>query len=307
MKKLVMSLLMSAVITMSFFTACKTTTSTSSATSTTESVTTTQIVSTSSTATSTQANWWDKFGTPQYRGTITFATGNLMGVNFDVYNFVGAQLDFWYEALFEPSWTVDRNIWSMTGMFYPDEVQTGNLAESWEINDLTTITVHLRQGVHWQNKAPVNGRELVASDVQAHYDRLLGTGGGYTQKAPAYAGLTATWDSVTATDKYTVVFKFKKGSAQNLQATSDRMANNEIEAPEWVALGGGPSTTTSNNAASPLTDWKTVVGSGPWTLTDLISGSSWKFSKNPDYWGHDPTLSPKPATLCRYPYDGHYP
>jgi ABC-type transport system substrate-binding protein len=42
---------------------------------------------------------------------------------------------------------------------------TGELAERWETPDPTTIIYHLRQGVKFHNKPPVNGRELTADDV----------------------------------------------------------------------------------------------------------------------------------------------
>jgi ABC-type transport system substrate-binding protein len=46
-----------------------------------------------------------------------------------------------------------------------------DLAERWEQPDDTTYIFHLRQGVKWHNKPPVNGRELVAEDVKFTYDR----------------------------------------------------------------------------------------------------------------------------------------
>jgi len=48
-----------------------------------------------------------------------------------------------------------------------------DLAERWESPDDTIYGFHLRQGVTWQNKPPVNGRELVAEDVKFTYDRFL--------------------------------------------------------------------------------------------------------------------------------------
>src|SRR5262252_2123467 len=48
-----------------------------------------------------------------------------------------------------------------------------DLAERWEELDDTTYVFHLRQGVKWHNKPPVNGRELVAEDVKFTYDRFL--------------------------------------------------------------------------------------------------------------------------------------
>jgi len=59
------------------------------------------------------------------------------------------------------------------------EVQPGtfivepDLAERWESPDDTTYIFHLRQGVKWHNKPPVNGRELVAEDVKFSFDRFL--------------------------------------------------------------------------------------------------------------------------------------
>src|SRR5712692_3541407 len=48
-----------------------------------------------------------------------------------------------------------------------------DLAERWESPDDTTSIFHLRKGVKWHNKPPVNGRELVAEDVKFSFDRFL--------------------------------------------------------------------------------------------------------------------------------------
>ena len=60
-----------------------------------------------------------------------------------------------------------------------------DLAERWEAPDDTTYVFHLRKGVKWHNKPPVNGRELVAEDVQFTFDRFLAEQG---ESAPLYAG-----------------------------------------------------------------------------------------------------------------------
>jgi ABC-type transport system substrate-binding protein len=54
-----------------------------------------------------------------------------------------------------------------------------DLAERWEDLDDTTYVFHLRQGVKWHHKPPLNGRELVAEDVKFTYDRFM------TEKANA--------------------------------------------------------------------------------------------------------------------------
>jgi peptide/nickel transport system substrate-binding protein len=221
----------------------------------------------------TQANWWDKFGTPQYGGTITYRLPQ-MAHNFDVSSFIGGEVDIYYETLFTKNWTLDRKIFGFTTSFTPDEYSAGLLAQTWEQPDAQTIIVHLHQGVHWQDKPPVNGRELTADDIVQHYDRILGTGSGYTNPNPNYGFLTGNWESVTATDKYTVVFKFKRPSGLAFNSIADTMQINAIEAPEYVKQGD-------------LQNWKNAVGTGPWILTDFIDGTSLTYSKNSNYWGHD--------------------
>ena len=36
-----------------------------------------------------------------------------------------------------------------------------------------------------------------------------------------------------------------------------------------------------------VTDWRNLVGTGPFELTDWTEGSSITYSKNPGYWGYD--------------------
>lgn len=304
-KILLFGMLITVLISVSLLAACnKASTTTQSGATKTQATTTTPQTTVNTSIPTTQANWWDKFGTPQYGGEITLSTGSLIA-NFDNYNFIGADADYWYESLFEPSWTLDRSEWDMNNMFIPDQYWSGLIAESWQMNDPQTLTVKIKQGVKWQNKPPVNGREFTAYDVQAHYDRILGTGGGYTWKAPMFAGMTTTWESVKATDKYTVVFKFTIPSGGTaFQNVADRWAMNEFEAPEWVALGGPPTPPVPDTggggspasgppappppASGPLGDWKQVVGTGAWMLTDFTPGSAMEFSRNPDYWNTDP-------------------
>jgi len=68
----------------------------------------------------------------------------------------------------------------------PDLVYSkGALAESWEVSpDGLAVTFHIRKGVHFHNKPPVNGRELTANDVKYCFDRLLGIGSGFTEPTP---------------------------------------------------------------------------------------------------------------------------
>src|SRR5205814_10507027 len=49
----------------------------------------------------------------------------------------------------------------------------GDLAESWTQPSETTYVFKLRKGVKWQNKPPVNGRELTADDVVFSVNQFL--------------------------------------------------------------------------------------------------------------------------------------
>jgi len=237
---------------------------------TTATAATTTSISTTSTAT--KANWWDKFGEPQYGGTLTYRLYAVFN-NFDNYTAQGSIYNVWLETLWAWNWAVDRDMYSFKIMYTPDEYMQGNLAESWELSDPQTITVHLRQGVKWQNKAPVNGREFTAYDVLEHYDRVLGTGSGYTKPAPpSYAMTTNAYDKVTAVDKYTVQIKFKKPGLILSTAMGDLSF---IEAPESVKAEGG------------MAAFKNAVGTGPWIPNEYIDSTSLTCVKNPDYWRYD--------------------
>src|SRR5215813_7482262 len=75
-----------------------------------------------------------------------------------------------------------------------------DLAERWEAPDDTTYIFHLRQGVRWHNKPPVNGRELVAEDVKFTFDRFLTVDGNPERQ------LLESVDRIEVVDRYTVKF-----------------------------------------------------------------------------------------------------
>jgi peptide/nickel transport system substrate-binding protein len=284
-RKILFIILALVLIVIPISVACKSTTTSSTDTSGTTVVPTTQTTITTSaspastsvtttTATVTQSNWWDKFGEPQYGGTINFRFGSI-SPTWDVSSFMGAELTLYFETMAMGNWTMDRSVCDFKG-WIPSQYRVGSLAESWEQNDPQTFTFHIRPGIHWQNKAPVNGRELTAYDIEEHYARLLGTGHGYTVGSPMFAPRLSNWSSVTATDKSTIVIKVKKPSIQTLEQMLEGGAQNRIEAPEAVKAEGGE-----------LKDWTKAIGTGPWMLTEYVEGNLVTFTKNPDYWGYD--------------------
>ena len=74
----------------------------------------------------------------------------------------------------------------------------GALAESWEISsDNLTYTFKIRQGVHFHDKAPVNGREMTAKDVEYSFHRMLGnklTGTEFSETEPSLTSVLGRLD-----------------------------------------------------------------------------------------------------------------
>jgi peptide/nickel transport system substrate-binding protein len=152
----------------------------------------------------------------------------------------------------------------------------GLLAESWELPTDDTILVKLREGIRWHDKPPVNGRELTSEDIAYHYDRICGTGHGFTETAPRWRGRTGDLAQITAIDRYTVELKFAGPVAWRMGIIGEQAGLNEIEAREAVEAEGGS-----------LVDWRQAVGTGPFMLTDFVADSSITYTKNPNYWGYD--------------------
>ena len=214
---------------------------------------------------------------PQYGGTITFVDNGSGGAGTDYYvnSSHTKNLQLFMEKLGIANWAIDRGEWPYSTQHLPDFTLTGRLAESWEQPDPRTIIFKIRQGVRWHDKAPMNGRELTAKDVEYSFHRLLGLGSGFTEPSETvWSFHQFKTESVTATDKYTVVFKLDSIALWALNRIL-RGAFTAILPREVIEQYGD------------FNDWRNVVGTGPFMLTDYVEGSSWTYVKNPDYWGYD--------------------
>jgi peptide/nickel transport system substrate-binding protein len=253
-----------------------TTTSTTTSTITTTISTTTPATTMKTTSASTTGNWFDKFGKPEYGGTLIFRRTADTG-QFDPYQGVYEVASYYLETMSVGSWALDRKIYDFSIRWKPEVYCQGLLAESWEKPDWQTYVFHLRKGVRFQDKAPVNSREMTADDIVYTYNRMLGLGSGFTKPSPTYP--TAPFSlikSVTATDKYTVVFKLSAPSMETLNRMLDNVACGLVVPREAIekSVGG-------------IMGWKDVVGTGAFILNDYVSGSSITYTKNPNYWGYD--------------------
>ncbi len=215
---------------------------------------------------------------PEYGGTFTFAHQTLSGI-FD--SVVQGRWASGYHGLVldKPAladWGRDRDEFALNLPWPTLPYLRGALVESWEQTDDLTIIFHIRKGVHWHDKEPMSGREFTADDIVFNYHRILGLGSGFTEPTPQRTAqlLPIKVESVRATDKYTVVFKLKEPNIKALQGiVDDEVAY--IHPPEVIKEHGD------------TTDWRNLVGTGPYELTDYVEGSSITYTKNPDYWGYD--------------------
>jgi peptide/nickel transport system substrate-binding protein len=140
------------------------------------------------------------------------------------------------------------------------------LVTSWEVSkDALTWTLHLRQGVKWQNKPPMNGRELVAADAKWTLEKQLKTLTAARRKV-----LVDTIASIECPDKYTLVIHNKEPQADMLILLANPYI--PVIAPELETVTGDLNTP------------KAVVGVGPFTLDEWVPNVRTVFKKNPDYY-----------------------
>ena len=212
---------------------------------------------------------------PEYGGTLTVATaGEPAHADTHFWHVPAVVTSATTEKLGIMDWAIDRDVFSFRGQYMPLSLYRPHLAESWDTPDPHTIVFNIRKGVNWQDKAPMNGREFTADDVVFNFQRLLGLGD-FAEAGPSpFTYARPPGESVTATDRYTVVIKLAEPSSAALGQYLG-MGLTYMNAPEVIQEHGD------------VKDWRNLVGTGPYLLTDWTEGSSITLQKNPDYWKDD--------------------
>jgi peptide/nickel transport system substrate-binding protein len=155
-----------------------------------------------------------------------------------------------------------------TANAFSGKFAAGQLAESWEVHDANNITIHVREGVHWQDKAPVNGREFTADDVVFELER-------HFSLPQSYLGRSfGDWFvSAEATDRYTVKLTVNDAEkTRTLNVWDFTKEHMFYFPPEGIDKWGD------------YRDWRNQIGTGPFMITDFVPGSSATFVRNPNYW-----------------------
>jgi ABC-type transport system substrate-binding protein len=140
-----------------------------------------------------------------------------------------------------------------------------HLAERWEQPDETTYIFHLRHGVTWHNKPPLNGRELVAEDVKFTFDRFL------TEPGNVIRYILEPVERVEVVDRYTVKFVLREPFVWLVHMLANP-AGTWIIAPEVVQQFGD------------LKKPESAIGTGPFMLERYEPNVKTVFKRNPDYF-----------------------
>src|SRR2546425_1077950 len=140
-----------------------------------------------------------------------------------------------------------------------------DLAERWEELDDTTYVFHLRKGVKWQNKPPLNGRELVAEDVKFTYDRFR------TESGNPNRYMLDPVDRIEVVDRYTIKFLLKEPYVWLVHALAYPWST-WIIAPEVVQQFGD------------LKKPESAIGTGPFLLEHYEPNVKAVFKRHPDYF-----------------------
>ena len=155
------------------------------------------------------------------------------------------------------------------------DLKAGVIAESWEFPQPGTSIWHIRRGIHWwlnpasEASRLVAGRELTADDVVSTLNMYIKTPRAYLASQPGLKDAT-----ITSPEPWVVKITIDPLYAANAIMRFGDFAS--IVPPEVVKKYGD------------MSDWRVAEGSGPYMLTDYVSGSSVTLKRNPSYWDKDP-------------------
>jgi peptide/nickel transport system substrate-binding protein len=199
-------------------------------------------------------------------GTFTIGMTNEVD-SFNPFNGIEAES---YEA-----WALmyDYMIgWSPKNM---NPTPKGGLATSWDTSkDGLTWTFHIRTGVRWSDGVP-----LTARDIAYTYNRILDGG----PESASWGSYLTSVTKITAPDAKTVVLKLDKPNA-----VLPLLPMPIIPEHIWKNVSESQVKTYANEPVNG----KPVVGSGPFELVDgKAGGSSYRFVRNPHYWGGEPNVA----------------
>lgn len=210
---------------------------------------------------------------PKYGGTLRMmggepATWDPMSPVAPVYTFPALSRlvtqDWWQGPAGTGEWA-----FTCPGCEVPEKLFVGDLADSWQIVNPSTIVFNLKEGIMWPGKPGImESREVTAEDIAWNFEKLLATPG--HPFVNAFSGCTQL-SSITATDRYTVEFVASPQFGPMADPVRVIGHSNGMVPPEAYADGKN------------MADWRNITGTGPFMLTDYVSGSVISYEKNPNW------------------------
>ena len=214
---------------------------------------------------------------PRYGGSISYAAvGSPPSSDTWFTHHSNNAINGVNESLAIGDWGIDRDVYAYDTDVVPVSVMIGQLAESWTMPDDVTVVFTIRDNVFWRDRPPTNGRQLTAHDIAYNWHRYLGLGQFAEQGvSPSLgAGFVGKYESITATDDRTVVFKLPQPRLDPLYDILFQRSR-AIYAPEVIEEHGD------------VQDWRHNVGTGPFDLVEWVEESVMVWNKIDDYWGFD--------------------
>jgi peptide/nickel transport system substrate-binding protein len=152
----------------------------------------------------------------------------------------------------------------------------GDLAESWEWSpDGLQVTLRLRQGTKWHNKAPVNGRAFDTEDVMFSWNRFVAKSSGRANVANS-ADPAAPVLSLSTPDARTVVIKLKEPVIYALALFAFNRSGGTVMLPKET-----DSTFDARND---------MIGTNAFMLSNYTPSVSFTLKRHPEHYDKDHAL-----------------
>lgn len=171
------------------------------------------------------------------------------------------------------------------------------LATSWEVaSDQKTWTVHLRQGVTWQDGVPFTADDVKFSYAAVMADELASPNGAFVKQ------ILGSPDNIEVKDNYTVVFHLPSPYAYFVETMLARTGNGyiipkhvleNVAYADWKthSFNTGVGTYTVNTPSGTYTAHG-PIGTGPYVYMGYDAATkSNKMVRNANYWNKDALTS----------------
>ncbi|MBI4283635.1 MAG: ABC transporter substrate-binding protein [Chloroflexi bacterium] len=161
---------------------------------------------------------------------------------------------------------------------YAVEAYGPALAESWKTPEVGIWIFQMRRGVHWalnpnsEASRLMNGREFTADDAVFSVRRQMSPASSTSRTEPEMTRAV----TIEKTGPWEVTLKTPVDVMLAWNYVAYGSVITMFVPPEVIQKYGD------------LMDWRNVVGTGPFMITDYTKDSVTTFTRNPNYWRKDP-------------------